>query len=98
MFTLWSHYIKSAFRLRNNPSINILQLNTTKTKEMVVDFRRLRPHLQPVSIEGVCVEMVQTHRYLGLELDDRLDWSLKHGRPLQEGTEPTLLPEEAGVF
>ncbi len=76
----------------------MLQLNTTKTKEMVVDFRRLRPHLQPVSIEGVCVEMVQTYRYLGLELDDRLDWSLKHGRPLQEGTEPTLLPEEAGVF
>ncbi len=52
---------------------NSLQLNTTKTKEMVVDFRRLRPHLQPVSIEGVGVEMVQTYRYLGLELDDRLD-------------------------
>ncbi len=54
---------------------NSLQLNTTKTKEMVVDFCRPRPHLQPVSIEGVCVEMVRTYRYLGLELDDRLDWS-----------------------
>ncbi len=54
---------------------NYLQFNTTKTKEMVVNFRRLRFHLQPVSIEVVCVEMVRTYRYLGLELDDRLDWS-----------------------
>jgi len=31
---------------------NHLQLNTSKTKEMVVDFRRKRPHLQPISTEG----------------------------------------------
>ncbi len=41
----------------------------------MVDFRRLRPHLQPVSNEGVGIEMVQTYRYLGLELDDSPDWS-----------------------
>ncbi|KAI4899252.1 hypothetical protein NFI96_012202, partial [Prochilodus magdalenae] len=56
--------------LRNN-----LLLNTSKTKELVVDFRRARPLTQPVSIEGVEVEMVKTYRYLGLHLDERLDWS-----------------------
>ncbi|KAI4881097.1 hypothetical protein NFI96_007135 [Prochilodus magdalenae] len=54
---------------------NNLLLNTSKTKEMVVDFRRARPLIQPVFIEGVEVEMVRTYRYLGLHLDERLDWS-----------------------
>ncbi|KAI4873665.1 hypothetical protein NFI96_032777, partial [Prochilodus magdalenae] len=61
-FVVWCH--------RNN-----LLLNTSKTKEMVVDFRRARPLPQPVFIEGVEVEMVKTYRYLGLHLDERLDWS-----------------------
>ncbi|KAI4893140.1 hypothetical protein NFI96_000155 [Prochilodus magdalenae] len=52
-----------------------LLLNTSKTKEMVVDFRRARPLTQPVFIEGVEVEMVRTYRYLGLHLDERLDWT-----------------------
>ena len=33
-------------------SFNNLQLNTSKTKEMVVDFRRKRHHLQPIFIES----------------------------------------------
>ena len=54
---------------------NHLQLNTTKTKEMVVDFRRSRPPMQQISIEGSGVEVVRAYRYLGLQLDDKLDWS-----------------------
>ena len=55
---------------------NHLQLNTTQTKEMVVDFRRRRPHLQPISIEGSDVEVVRSYKYLGLQLDDKLDWTV----------------------
>lgn len=54
---------------------NHLQLNSSKTKEIVVDFRRKKPHFQPVSIEGVDVEVVRTYKYLGLQLDDKLDWT-----------------------
>lgn len=54
---------------------NHLQLNSSKTKEMVVDFRRKKPHFQPVYIEGVDVEVVRTYKYLGLQLDDKLDWT-----------------------
>ncbi|KAI4874405.1 hypothetical protein NFI96_007552 [Prochilodus magdalenae] len=43
---------------------NNLLLNTSKTKE-----------IQPGFIEGVEVDMVKTYRYLGLHLDERLDWS-----------------------
>ncbi|KAI3359147.1 hypothetical protein L3Q82_002680 [Scortum barcoo] len=40
--------------------LNHLLLNTTKTREMVVDFRRPRPHPEPVIIKGDCVEVVHT--------------------------------------
>ena len=56
--------------------LNHLQLNTTKTKEMVVDFRRSKPALLPVTIEEVNVEVVNTYKYLGVHLDDKLDWSV----------------------
>ena len=54
---------------------NHIQLNTTKTKEMVVDFRRSQPPLLPVSIKGVSVEVVNTYKYLGVHMDNKLDWS-----------------------
>ncbi|KAK0154377.1 hypothetical protein N1851_003531 [Merluccius polli] len=56
-------------------TINHLQLNTSKTKEMVVDYRRTKPPLQPVSIEGDNVEVVTTYKYLGIHWDNKLDWS-----------------------
>ena len=55
--------------------LNHLQLNTTKTKEMVVDFQRTKRAPLPVSIEGVNVEVVSTYKYLGVHLDNKLDWS-----------------------
>ncbi|KAI3356587.1 hypothetical protein L3Q82_017787, partial [Scortum barcoo] len=42
---------------------------------MVVDFRRPRPHPEPVIINGDCVEVVHTYKYLGMQLDDKLDWT-----------------------
>lgn len=44
-FATWSH-------------LNHLQLNTSKTKEMVVDFRRCRPSPLPVNISGEEIEVV----------------------------------------
>lgn len=57
--------------------LNHLQLNISKTKEMCIDFRRSRPSAQqPISIEGVDVEVVKSYKYLGVHLDNRLDWSV----------------------
>ncbi len=51
-----------------------LLLNTSKTKDMGWTSRG-PPHLQLVSIEGVDVEVVSIYKYLGLQLDDKLDWT-----------------------
>ncbi|TWW62745.1 hypothetical protein D4764_04G0013920 [Takifugu flavidus] len=61
-FVAWCHY-------------NGLQLNTSKTKELVIDFGRDRPRPRPVQIGTEEVEGVQTYKYLGLWLDSRLDWT-----------------------
>lgn len=42
---------------------------------MVIDFGKPRSRLRSVQIEGVDTEVVGSHRYLGLVLDDKLDWS-----------------------
>ena len=51
---------------------NNLQLNTSKTKELVIDFGRDRPRPRPVLLGA---EEVETYKYLGLWLDNKLDWT-----------------------
>ncbi|KAJ0033751.1 hypothetical protein NQD34_000858 [Periophthalmus magnuspinnatus] len=54
---------------------NHLQLNVTKTKELVVDLRRTKAAVTPISIHGVSVDVVEEYKYLGVYLDNKLDWS-----------------------
>ncbi|XP_073674252.1 uncharacterized protein [Garra rufa] len=54
---------------------NHLLLNTSKTKEMVLDFRRNPPSHIPVCIQGLDIEIVDTFKYLGVHLNNKLDWS-----------------------
>ena len=54
--------------------LNHLQLNTTKTKELVVDLRRTRTPVTPVSILGHNVDIVEHYKYLGVYTDNKLDW------------------------
>ncbi|XP_051808801.1 HIG1 domain family member 1A, mitochondrial isoform X1 [Acanthochromis polyacanthus] len=54
---------------------NHLCLNTSKTKEMVVDFRRRTLPHPPVNIQGQDIETVDSFKYLGVHLNNKLDWS-----------------------
>ena len=51
-----------------------LRLNTNKTKEMVIDFRRKKTPSQPLRIRGEVVEEVADYKYLGVVIDNGLDW------------------------
>lgn len=64
---------------------NCLLLNTSKTKEMIVDFRRSGLCHQPVNIHGVDMEVVPTYKYLGVHLDNKLDWSLNTDALFKKG-------------
>ena len=53
---------------------NNLALNTGKTKELIVDFRRPEREHTPLYIEGVEVERVSEFKFLGIHIDDNLKW------------------------
>ena len=59
----------------NGVEKNHLQMNTIKTKEMVIDFSRKAPPIAPVNIQGGDVEVVSAYKYPGVHLNNKLDWS-----------------------
>ena len=50
----------------NHCDANYLELNVSKTKEIVIDFRQTRPDPQPVDIKGSAVARVDMYTYLGI--------------------------------
>ncbi len=55
-------------------SLNILELNTLKTVEMIVDFRRNLPALPPLTIMNSTVTAVESFRFLGTTISQDLKW------------------------
>ncbi len=53
-------------------SLNNLELNTLKTVEMIVDFRRNRPALPPLTIMDSTVAAVESFRFLGTTISQDL--------------------------
>ncbi|KAK3530048.1 hypothetical protein QTP86_010336 [Hemibagrus guttatus] len=55
-------------------SLNNLELNTLKTVEMIVDFRRNTPALPPLTIMNSTVPTVESFRFLGTTISQDLQW------------------------
>ncbi|KAM6974282.1 uncharacterized protein LKV04_015920 [Tautogolabrus adspersus] len=63
-------------RMGKHVSSSII-LNTAKTKEMILDFRRLNPNAHcPINIDGERVEVVQSFKYLGVHISQDATWSV----------------------
>ncbi len=77
-------------------SLNNLELNTLKTVDMIVDFRRNPPALPPLTIMNSTVTAVESFRFLGttisqdLKWDNHLEWV--HG---EKGPAEAVLPSPA---
>ena len=54
---------------------NNLSLNVTKTKEMIVDYRKRRTEHAPILINGSVVEQVESFKFLGVLINNKLEWS-----------------------
>lgn len=70
---------------------NNLILNTSKTKEMIVDYRRKKGDIQPLFIGGDCVERVHDFWFLGVHLRDDLTWNTNTTATIKKTETP--LPE-----
>lgn len=53
---------------------NNLQLNITKTVEMIVDFKKSPPCLPPLIINGCIVSSTESYKFLGTTICSDLKW------------------------
>ncbi len=99
-------YLDEVERLTSWCQDNCLSLNVSKTKELIVDFRKRqqRPYT-PLMISGTPVERVSSFKYLGVNISEDLTWTthiqtqvkkarqrLYHLRPLRKfRVPPTIL-------
>lgn len=56
-----------------------------ETMEVFVDFRRNRTSFHTVSILGEEAEVLEGYKYLGVLLDNRLDWKCYTGAGYRKG-------------
>ncbi len=69
-------YLDEVERLTSWCQDNCLSLNVSKTKELIVDFRKRqqRPYT-PLMISGTPVERVSSFKYLGVKISEDLTWT-----------------------
>ena len=63
---------------------NNLLLNTAKTQELVIDFRRNKTDITPLFINGDCVERVTSFRFLGVHIEEGLTWAVNTSELLKK--------------
>ena len=51
----------------NNPFLNVI-----KTKEIIVDYRKRRAEHAPILIDGAVVEQVESLKFLGVHITNKL--------------------------
>jgi hypothetical protein len=61
-----------------------------KTKEMIVDYRKRRAIL----IDGAVVEQVESFRFLGVHITNKLTWSKHTQDSREEGTTKPIPPQK----
>ena len=73
-------------QLKRSQSINMI-----KTNEMIVDYRKRRPEHAPILIDGAVVEQVESFKFLGVHITNKLSWS-KHIKTVVKRARQSLFP------
>eukprot|EP00061_Rhincodon_typus_P015121 g42627.t1 len=53
---------------------NNLYLNVSKTKELVINFRKEKGRYTPIYINGAKMEVVESFKFLGVNIANNLSW------------------------
>ena len=70
---------------------NIFSLNVIKTKKMIMDYRKRRAEHTPILINRAVVEQVESFKFLGVHITNKLTWS-KHTKTVVKRARQRLFP------
>ena len=70
---------------------NNLSRIVIKTKVMIVDYRKRRTVHAPILIDGAVVEQVESFKFLGVHITNKLTWS-KHTKTVVRRARQNLFP------
>ena len=88
-FASYQSYVSSVVCFSSWCSNNFLHLNVFKTKQMCIDFHRNRTVNGPIVINGEPVEKVDSFKYHGVILDEKLSFT-KHVTAVQKKSQQRL--------
>ena len=77
---------------------NFLDMNVTKTKEMIFDFRRNKGNIVQSIVHDEPVEIVDTYKYLGTIFDCRLKWDVNTEAIVKRGQQRMYLLRKLSSF
>ena len=70
---------------------NNLSLIVSKTKELIVDYRKWRAEQVPINISRAVVEQIESFKFLGFHITNELSWS-KHTKTAVKRARQNLIP------
>lgn len=79
-------------------NINYLDLNVSKTKELIIDFRRNKISATDSIIHGKAVERVPVYKYLGTFFDEKLKFDVNTADILKRGQQRVHLLRKLNSF
>jgi hypothetical protein len=66
-------------------------LISSKTNELIVDFRKRLAEQAPINIDGAAVERVESFKFLGVHITNELSW-FKHNMSVMKRARQNLFP------
>ena len=91
-----SHYRAEVEELISWCTKNNLELNVSKTKEIIVDFRTKKSPILPLSINGELVEQVKSFKFLGTTISHDLKWSEHIGSAVKKARQRMYFLRQSG--
>ena len=88
-----NNYINEINNIVDWCNTNNLILNINKTKEMVIDFRRNKNVIKPITINNIDVEQVLNFKFLGTHVCNNLTWNVNCTTFLALSTTYAIFPE-----
>ena len=66
-------------------------LSVSKTKVLILDYRKKQPEQAPINNDSTVVEWVESFKFLGVHITNKLTWS-KHTKMVVKRTRHNLSP------